>query len=363
MNFWNKLKKPFFVLAPMADVTDSAFRRMLVKYGKPDVTWTEFVSADGLASKEGREGLKYDLFYSEKERPIIVQLFSSNPEKMREAAKYVSLLGFDGIDINMGCPDKKVEKQGAGAAMMKDIRRAGEIIQAVKDGIEDARKEKNKNSKIRKYISVSVKTRIGYNKNQIEEWIPFLLLQDIDALTLHARTRKEMSLVPARWEHVREAVDIRNRMGVKTKIIGNGDVRDLKHGKVLAKETGCDGVMIGRGTFGNPWIFNKKRNMTNSKFSRVLGRRGRESEPDHLKILISHISKKQIEEKLKVLIEHTKLYEKLLGKVKNFSIMKKHYKAYVNGWDGAKELRTKLMDSKDSKEVEKIIKEFLKKTK
>lgn len=360
MNFWDKLPKPFFVLAPMADVTDSAFRRMFVKYGKPDVTWTEFVSADGLASNEGRKGLKYDLLYSEKERPIIVQLFSSNPDKMREAARYVALLGFDGIDTNMGCPDRSVEKQGAGAAMMKDQKKAREIIQAVKDGIQDARKEKNKNNKIRKYISVSVKTRIGYNKNQISEWIPFLLSQDLDALTIHARTRKEMSLVPARWEHVKEVVEIRNKMKVKTKIIGNGDVRDLKHGRELSKETGCDGVMIGRGVFGNPWIFSKSRNKTNSKFSQVQGPEGTRSQTSS-KILISSIP--TIKEKLKVLVEHTKLYEKLLGEVKNFSIMKKHYKAYVNGFDGAKELRVKLMETNSAKEVEKIIKEFLKQTK
>jgi len=333
MNFWNKLKKPFFVLAPMADVTDSVFRCMLAKYGKPDVTWTEFVSADGLACEEGKEGLKYDLLYSENERPIIVQLFSSNPIKMREASKYVALLGFDGIDINMGCPDRSVEKQGAGAAMMKNEKKAGEIIQAVKDGIEDARKSKSKNSKIRKFISVSVKTRIGYNKNQISEWIPFLLSQNLDALTIHARTRKEMSLVPARWEHVKEVVEIRDKMKVKTKIIGNGDVLDTDDGRRKSKETGCDGVMIGRGTFGNPWIFSRREKISNTK------------------------------EKLKVLVEHTKLYEKLLGEVKNFSIMKKHYKAYVNGWGGAKELRTKLMDAKDSKEVEQIIKEFIKKIK
>lgn len=315
---WQKLHKPFFCLAPMADVTDAAFRRMINKYGKPDVLWTEFVSADGLVSV-GRKALKIDLLYSSKEKPIIAQLFSSNPEKMRKAAKYVASLGFSGIDINMGCPDKKVEKQGAGAAMMKNPEKAKEIIQAVKDGIKDAKK---------KNISVSVKTRIGYNKNEISEWIPFLLSQDLDALTLHARTRKEMSLVPARWEHVKEVVEIRDRMGVKTKIIGNGDVKDIKEGKRLARETGCDGIMVGRGIFGNPWFFSGKV--------------------------------PTVKEKLKVLVEHTKLFDKILGKHKNFSIMKKHYKAYVSGFLGARELRMKLMETKNSKEVEKIINEFLK---
>lgn len=316
MNFWEKLPKPFFVLAPMADVTDAAFRRIICKYGKPDVTWTEFVSADGLAS-EGREILKIDLMYTESERPIVAQLFTSHPEKMREASKLCAELGFDGIDINMGCPDKSIEKQGAGAAMIKNMKSAGEVIQAVKDGIKDAGRD----------IPVSVKTRVGYNKVQIDEWIPFLLEQGLDTLTIHARTRKEMSLVPARWEHVKEVVEIRDKMGVKTKIIGNGDVKDLAHGRKLAEETGCDGIMLGRAIFGNPWLF-----------------------AEHMPT---------IEEKLKVMVEHTKLFEELLGKYKNFAIMKKHYKAYVNGFDGAKELRVKLMEAENATEVKTIVDNFL----
>ncbi len=315
-NFWEKLKTPFFVLAPMADVTDAAFRRIITKYGKPDVMWTEFVSADGLASP-GREVLKIDLMYTEGERPIVAQLFSAHPEKMREASKLCAELGFDGIDINMGCPDKSIEKQGAGAAMMKDKKSAGQIIQAVKDGIRDAGKS----------IPVSVKTRVGYNKVQIDEWIPFLLEQDLDALTIHARTRKEMSLVPARWEHVKEVVEIRNKMGVKTKILGNGDAKDIAHARELVEQTGCDGVMLGRAIFGNPWLFSE------------------------------HVP--SMDEKLKVMIEHTKLFEELLGKYKNFAIMKKHYKAYVNGFDGAKELRMKLMEAVNASEVERITLDFL----
>jgi nifR3 family TIM-barrel protein len=317
-NFYEKLPKPFFCLAPMADVTDAAFRRIICKYGKPDIFWTEFVSADGLSSP-GREVLKNNLIFDKKEKPIVAQLFSSNPDKMRQAACYVATLGFDGIDINMGCPDRSVEKQGAGAAMMKDMQKAGKIIEAVKDGIKDSKK---------KNIAVSVKTRIGYNKNQIEVWVPFLLSQNIDALTIHARTRKEMSLVPARWEHVKRVVEIQNEMKVKTKIIGNGDVLSIEEGKRLVKETGCDGIMIGRGIFGNPWLFSEKN--------------------------------PKLKEKLKVMVEHTKLFEKLLGKHKNFAVMKKHFKAYVNGFDGAKELRVELMETKNAKEVEGIIIKFLK---
>ena len=316
-NFWEKLPKTFFCLAPMADVTDASFRRIITKYGKPDVMWTEFVSANGLSSP-GREVLKNILIFSKNEKPIVAQLFSANPIMMRQASKYVASLGFDGIDINMGCPDKSVEKQGAGAFMIKTPKIVMEVIQAAKDGIKDAKKN----------IPISVKTRVGYNKNQIEEWIPLLLSCDIAALTIHARTRKEMSLVPANWDYIKRVVEIRNNLKVKTKIIGNGDVKSISEGKKRIQETGCDGIMIGRGIFGNPWLFSGKV--------------------------------PSVKQKLKVLIEHTKLFEKLLGDYKNFAVMKKHFKAYVNGFVGAKELRVELMETHSYKEVEKIVKEFLK---
>jgi nifR3 family TIM-barrel protein len=355
-HFWEKLPKPFFALAPMADVTDAAFRRVIAKYGKPDVTWTEFVSADGLASA-GREVLKRDLEYTEQERPIVAQLFSSHPDKMREAAKLCAELGFDGVDINMGCPDRSIEKQGAGAAMIKTPDIAKLIIQAAKDGIRDAGKD----------IPVSVKTRIGYNQIQIDEWIPFLLSQDIAALTVHARTRKEMSKVPARWEHVKEVVKIRDHMGVKTKIIGNGDVRDCAHGHMLAEQTGCDGIMIGRAIFGNPWLFadkEKKSDVSHSKkkniFSRIRKLFLTEAQKrEENKYWLQTKSVVPVKERLSVMVEHTKLFMELLGDIKSFSIMKKHYKAYVNGFDGAKELRMKLMDTKDASEVEALVGEFL----
>ncbi len=357
-NFWDKLPQPFFALAPMADVTDPAFRRIIAERsrhgqagGGPDVFWTEFVSADGLASA-GREVLKRDLEYTEGERPILAQLFSSHPDKMRIAAKLCAELGFDGIDINMGCPDKSIEKQGAGACMIKTPEIAALIIQAAKDGIADAGKQ----------IPVSVKTRVGYNKIEIDTWIPHILSQDIAALTVHARTRKEMSSVPARWEHIKEVVKIRNKMGLKTKILGNGDVVDIAHGYELAKQTGCDGVMIGRAVFGNPWIFDHDRVITkrpkkmNIVLAKILPRKWMKKLQGTDRYTISEVPTK---EKLQTLVEHTKLYEELLGDIKSFSIMKKHYKAYVNGFPGAKELRVKLMETNNAKEVETIIKDFL----
>jgi nifR3 family TIM-barrel protein len=338
-NFWKKLKKPFFCLAPMADVTDYPFRQIITKYGKPDVFWTEFVSADGLAHSIAKKKLLFNLKFSKNEHPIVAQIFGSNPLNIKKASALCQELGFDGVDINMGCPDRSVEKQNSGAKMIGNFKLVKEIIQATKDSAPK--------------LPISVKTRIGYNKNEIETWIPFLLEQDISALTVHLRTRKEMSNVPAHWDLMERIVQIRNEINKDTLIIGNGDVVDLIDAKKKAKETGCDGVMLGRAIFGNPWLFS--RNNINSKFSQVLGSPGPQPRPDHDKILINIVSGK-----LKVLIEHTKLFEKHLGKHKNFAVMKKHFKAYVNGFDGAKELRLKLMETKNSKEVKAIVDKFLK---
>lgn len=315
--FWKKLKKPFFVLAPMADVTDCAFRRIIEKYGKPDVFWTEFVSCDGLCSP-GRKVLLRDLEFTKKEKPIVAQLFSSRPEKMREAAALCQELGFDGIDINMGCPDRSIEKQGCGSAMIKNPKLAREIIRAAKEGAPK--------------LPISVKTRIGYNKNEIATWIPEILSEGVAALTIHCRTRKEMSLVPARWEHVREVTALRDKIAPETLIIGNGDIKDMDDARAKVKEYGADGAMLGRAIFGNPWLFSSLH--------------GEQTIPS-------------VKEKLAVMVEHTKLYEKLLGDIKGFAIMKKHYKAYVNGFDHAKEFRAELMECNDAKEVEDKVKKFL----
>lgn len=323
---WKKLKKsicadeqhadrPILVLAPMANVTDPAFRQIIAKYGKPPVIWTEFVSADGLflGGEHAQKLLLRDLSYTEAERPIVAQVFTSNPERMRKAAALCRKLGFDGFDINMGCPDRSVEKQGAGAALMKNPKLAQELILAAKDGAGD--------------MPVSVKTRIGYNKNEIETWLPALLETKPAVVTIHARTRKEMSKVPARWDVVKRAVEIRNDFGSETYIFGNGDVMDLTDARLKAKESGADGVMLGRAIFGNPWLF-------------------AEQVPT-------------LEKKLKVLIEHTNLHEKFFGKTKSFAFMKKHFKAYVTGFAGAGELRAKLMEANNAREVEEILKQYL----
>jgi nifR3 family TIM-barrel protein len=318
--FWKSTAKPIMVLAPMADVTDAAFRRIIAKYGKPDVIWTEFVSVAGLCS-DGKEKLLADLRYTEEERPIVAQIFGNDPGQFRDVSAMLTEMGFDGIDINMGCPDRSVEKQGGGASLIKDPIRAQRILEATIDGAEWNGKR----------IPVSVKTRIGYNKPELETWLPYLLEVQPAALTLHARTRKEMSKVPARWEQVREAVTIRDRMSPETLIIGNGDVIDVDDAVRKVTFSGADGAMIGRGIFGNPWLFARERRY--------------EDIP--------------IGEKLGVMIEHTKLFEELMQGVKSFAVMKKHYKAYAHGFDGAKELRMRLMDASDAAEVERITLEWL----
>jgi len=319
--------RPFFALAPMADVTDAAFREIIAKYsrhgkkgGGPDVFWTEFVSADGLASR-GREKLLVNLKYSENERPIVAQLFGARPDNMRKAAKIVADLGFDGIDINMGCPDKAIEKQGAGAALIKNPKLAREIIRAAIDGAPN--------------LPVSVKTRIGYNKDEIDSWIPELMKEDISALIIHARTRKELSKASANWEKVGKVAELIKNSGKEIILIGNGDVSDLEDGIIKARESGADGVMIGRAIFGNPWLFDADKKSEDIS----------------------------IREKLRVMVEHTKLFEKLFGNVKNFAVMKKHYKAYAHDFDGAKELRIKLMEAINGKEVAGIVSDFLKSAK
>jgi nifR3 family TIM-barrel protein len=309
-NFWHNLPRPFFALAPMADVTDAAFRRIVAKYSKPDVLWTEFVACDGLQS-EGREHLLRDLAYTEEERPIVAQVFGAKPENFKTTAGLIRKLGFDGIDINMGCPERNIEKQGAGASLIKTPALAKEIILATMEGAGD--------------LPVSVKTRIGYNKNELEKWIPFLLETKLAAITVHARTRKEMSDAPAEWKHIKRAVEIRNELKSKTLIIGNGDVQNIHEGKEKAKETGCDGIMIGRGIFGNPWLFSDRT------------------------------ATPTFEEKCAVMLEHAFLFEEIFGKTKNFSIMKKHFKSYIGGFPGAKDLRATLMETNCAEDVKKLL--------
>ena len=322
MSFWNQLPKPFFVLAPMADVTDAAFRRLFAKYSKtPDgrleVLYTEFVSADGLF-RGGFDALEKDLWYTEAERPIVAQFFSRDTDLMKRAAELAVERGFDGIDINMGCPDKNVCKQGAGSAMIKDPEHAQKVIRATMEGSGD--------------LPVSVKTRIGYNKNELETWLPAILETKPAVVILHARTKTQMSKVPADWSQIARAVEIRDELAPEVLIVGNGDVDSMEEARQRAEETECDGIMVGRGAFGAPWFFREGYEPT-------------------------------LKEQLLIAVEHARLYEELYGNTKPFHIMKKHFKAYAQGFDGAKELRVQLMEAENADAVEREIQAFIDKNK
>ena len=316
-SLWGTLPTPFFAMAPMADVTDVAFRRLVAKRGKPHIFWTEFVSADGLyhtreiqKMADSENPLMRDFLYEEDQRPIVAQIFSSKPEMIKYATRLVAELGFDGVDINMGCPDRAIERQGCGAAMIKNPELAREIIRTAQEASD---------------LPVSIKTRIGYNKETLDEWLTALLEANPSAITLHLRTRKEMSLVPADWQQMKKAVELRNKINPKVLLIGNGDVRDLADARSKAAESGCDGVMFGRGMFGNPWVFAGKR-----------------------------VEEMPLAEKLAALMELAHGFEKL-SPPKNFAILKKHIKAFVSGFDGAADLRAMLMEAKHASDLESVI--------
>jgi len=295
--FWAGLNKPILALSPMDDVTDAAFRLLIARCGKPDVLITEFVSVDGLCSA-GRERLLKDLRYDESERPIVAQLFGSNPELFRQSAQLAAELGFDGIDINMGCPVRAVCNIGSGSSLINTPALAQEIIQAT---IAGAAK-----------LPVSVKTRIGYNQLQTEEWAKPLIEAGPAAITFHLRTKKEQSTVPAHWEEMPKIVRLARGTGVL--ILGNGDITSREQAERVCAETGCDGVMIGRAIFGNPWLFNRQRRIENIT----------------------------LDELLATMIEHCHLYDRVFGDDKKFLMMRKHLMAYASGFPGAKELRMSL---------------------
>ena len=282
------------------------------------VMYTEFVNVDGLTHPEGFKRLSIDLKFTEAQRPMVAQIWGRDPEKFYQAAQIVSKMGFDGIDINMGCPQDKEIGQGTCAALILEPKLAQEIIFAVQRGSNG--------------LPVSVKTRIGYNQNTISEWLKYLLDTNVlSAIAVHGRTKKEKSKVPASWQAIAQAVQTRNAEKSSTLIIGNGDVKSREEGLERAAQTGVDGVMIGRGAFGNPWIFRNGYMPSTA-------------------------------EKLNVMLEHSELFQKEFFGIKHFAVMRKHFKAYCSGFEGSAELRAKLMEAVDLEETKKIVGEYIEST-
>lgn len=296
-------------LAPMDGVTDSVFRQIVCSMGKPDVLFTEFVPVDAILSVSGQKVIEKSLRFSEVERPIVAQIWGVDPEKFYKAAKLLSKLGFDGIDINMGCPVRDVVKTGACSALIKNPALAQEIIHATIKGAND--------------LPVSVKTRIGFEEIETEKWVESLLNTPISALILHLRTAEEMSKVPAHWEEVEKAVKIRNKIGSKALIIGNGDIKTLDEAKDKFRKYLIDGVMIGRGIFENVYFFNENIN------------------PESITPL----------QKIDLLYKHLQLFKKTYGDSKHFELMKKFVKCYINNFKGSKRIRENLMKTKKLDEL------------
>ena len=313
---WSQLPKPFFVLAPMADVTDVAFRSIVASCGAPHVWYTEFVSAHGLASP-GRDRLMLDLAIGGKEdRPLVAQFFGTKPDHMYEAGKLAQELGFDGVDINMGCPDRGVMKQGAGIALCKTPGLAQDLIRALRDGAGP--------------LPVSVKTRLGLQKTEeYSKWIGALLETRPDALIIHGRTMKEMSKVPAHWDLIARVAAMCHEQGVIC--IGNGDVTSHAQGLQLAQESGVDGLMVGRGIFHNPWIFNASINPATVP------------PQERIELLKRHIT------------AWTTQWHPHGEHVKSFDLMKKFFKVYISNWSGSATLRASLMECRTPEEALELL--------
>lgn len=309
------LPKPFFVLAPMDDVTDTVLRQVVADCAAPDLFFTEFVNVDGLQSR-GRARLLHKLAYTSKETPLIAQIWGKNPENFEKTASELVGIGFAGIDINMGCPEKSIVKNGSCSALINNRDLAVEIIAAVKRGA---------NSR----VPVSVKTRTGFNEVDLT-WPELLLQQDLAMLTIHGRTRKEMSKVPARWEDIGKVRELRDQLSPRTLIVGNGDVGSRQQGEQLAAEYGLDGIMIGRAIFTDPYIFS-----TNSPWQTV-------SHADKLRMYIKHIE----------LFKSTYQPQQEDGKwMRNWESLKRMAKVYVHGIDGASAFRDTFMRSKTVDEM------------
>jgi len=297
----------------MDDVTDSVFRRIVADCAKPDLFFTEFVNVDGLQSP-GRPKLLKKIQFTPGEQPLIAQLWGKNPENYYKTAQELVEMGFAGIDINMGCPAKTEVKNGCCAALINNRPLALEIIKATQEGAAGR-------------IPVSVKTRLGFNEIDLS-WPELLLQQNLSMLTIHGRTRKEMSMVPAHWDVIGKVRELRDKIAPDTLFVGNGDVRDRAHAEELAKEYQLDGVMIGRGIFKDPYAFAE-----HSPFESMTR-----------------------EERIDLYAKHVTLFAETWGEgQRNIATLNKFCKVYINGFDGSKELREHLMAAQSADELLNIL--------
>ncbi|MBU6985657.1 tRNA-dihydrouridine synthase [Staphylococcus aureus] len=313
-NFWSELPRPFFILAPMEDVTDIVFRHVLSEAARPDVFFTEFTNTESFCHPEGIHSVRGRLTFSEDEQPMVAHIWGDKPEQFRETSIQLAKMGFKGIDLNMGCPVANVAKKGKGSGLILRPDVAAEIIQATKAG----------------GLPVSVKTRLGYYEiDEWKDWLKHVFEQDIANLSIHLRTRKEMSKVDAHWELIEAIKNLRDEIAPNTLLTINGDIPDRKTGLELAEKYGIDGVMIGRGIFHNPFAFEKEPREHTSK--ELL---------DLLRLHLSLFNK----------------YEK--DEIRQFKSLRRFFKIYVRGIRGASELRHQLMNTQSIAEARALLDEF-----
>lgn len=359
-SFWDELEKPILALSPMDGVTDAAFRFISAKYGPPDIHFTEFTNVEGLA--RNAQVMLDDFIFSEIERPVVAQIYGSEPESFYKIAIVVCELGFDGVDINMGCPAKNVAARGCGAALIRNPPLAKEIIRAVKRGVKDwsegksvedldlkprmALKVRRMNAercgeeemRERRVLPVSVKTRIGYDSIVIEEWVRHLLEEEPVAISIHGRTLKQMYEGSADWWAIARAAEIIHQ--TPTLVLGNGDLKTLEEAVDKIRMSGVDGALLGRGVMGNPWIFRDKHRV------KALFRGNAEG---------AAAPAVPVAERFEILLEHSRYFEKIKGG-ERFAAMRKHFGWYVKGIPRASELRGKMFQATSTREIEDILK-------
>jgi len=363
MNFWQKISKPIIGLSPMDGVTDASFRFIAAKHGAPDVIFTEFVNVE--TAFHAPETLIRDLRYAEIERPVVAQIYGHTPALFYKVAHIVCELGFDGLDINMGCPAKKVAATGSGAALIRTPELAREIIQSARQGVEDWRDgqtladigmEPEFGAKIalanqlraglatgtkRRLIPLSVKTRIGYDRVVVEDWLRTLLAERPAAITLHGRTLKQGYKGNADWEAIGRAVEIAKNSA--TLILGNGDLKGMEMVCRRVNETGVDGVLLGRAAQGNPWIFRAKNEVKQAFCSEAA--------------ITIHCPSVGLEERFRVLLEHCRHFERH-SMIRSFVGMRKHLAWYCCDSPGAAELRAQMVRVNNIDEVVKRLRDY-----
>lgn len=313
-NFWLELPRPFFILAPMEDVTDVVFRHVVSEAAKPDVFFTEFANSESYCHPEGNRSVRGRLTFTEDEQPIVAHIWGDKPEFFRQMSIGMAEQGFKGIDLNMGCPVPNVADNGKGSGLICRPELAAELIEAAKAG----------------GLPVSVKTRLGFTEiDEWRGWLTHILKQDIANLSIHLRTREEMSKVDAHWELIPEIKKLRDEVAPQTLLTINGDILDRQMGMKLAEQYGVDGIMIGRGIFKNPFSFEKESKEHSSK------------------------------EFLDLLRLHLDLHDQYSKQeARPYKPLTRFFKIYVKGFRGASELRNQLMNTNSTDEARALLDRF-----